>query len=373
MIAPVGVAVVGCGFASDFYLATLAAHPGIRVTALYDRIAERAERAAERFGVPVAENLSALVDREDTLLVVNLTNPAGHAEVTEAALSAGRHVYSEKPLTLDLAAANRLVKLADSQRLVLACAPANVLGESIQTLWREIRSGAIGAPRLVYAELDDGAVHAMRYREWLNDTGVPWPYRDEFEMGCVLEHAGYQLQPLTSMFGPIRRVAAEATTVMPDKFPPDESGPLGPDFATATLTFETGVVARLTCSTVAPKDHSLTVIGDGGVLRLADCWDFGSPITARIVGDWEHSYLTRPTPVEPVRSYTPHEFEYADHRMDFARGVAEAVEAAVTGRPCRLGAAQALHVLEATLAISRGESIDITSEFTPPEPEDWAR
>ncbi|MCG5211967.1 Gfo/Idh/MocA family protein [Streptosporangium sp. KLBMP 9127] len=369
-----GIAVVGCGYVADFYLNTLEDHPGLTLVGVHDRIAERAVLAAGRHGVRAYEDLPRLLADDRVSIVVNLTNPASHAEVTLAALAAGKHVYSEKPLATHVADGRRIVAEAERRGLLVSCAPANVLGEAFQTLWREIRSGAVGEPRLVYAELDDGAVHLMDYQTWKNSMGSPWPYRDEFAVGCNAEHSAYHLAALTTMFGPVRRVVADHGTLMPDKLPPGEDGPVGPDYVTASLTFGSGVMARLTCSIVAPADRSLTVVGDGGVLRLDNCWDFGSGLTLRAPAGRGHDYLLGARPVDPVRPYAYRKRYAADHRMDFPRGVAELAAAAGERRQPRLSARHALHVLEVTDAMTaRHGSTEITSEFAAPEPMTWAR
>ena len=80
-----------------------------------------------------------------------------------------------------------------------------------------MRAGAIGAPRLVYAELDDGMIHKVDYRNWVSRVGKPWPAHGEFETGCTFEHAGYVLTILCAMFGPARRVTAFSALLVADK------------------------------------------------------------------------------------------------------------------------------------------------------------
>ena len=60
----------------------------------------------------------------------------------------------------------------------------------------------MGRVQLVYAEIDDNPVYLMRPEGWTSPTGAPWPYRNEFEVGCTMEHAGYYLTWLAAMFGP---------------------------------------------------------------------------------------------------------------------------------------------------------------------------
>ncbi|MES0833708.1 Gfo/Idh/MocA family protein [Nocardiopsis tropica] len=368
-----GIAVVGCGYVSDFYLNPLIDHPELTLVGVHDRITERAAAVGERHGVEVYRTLSELLSDDRVQIVVNLTNPESHADVTLAALAAGRHVYTEKPLATDVADGRRIVEEADRSGLLVACAPANVLGEAFQTVWREVREGSVRTPRLVYAQLDDGAVHLMDFPTWHNSTGSPWPYKDEFALGCNIEHSAYHLSALTTLFGPVDRVVADHATLMPDKLPPGEEGGVGPDYVTASLRFGSGVVARLTCSIVAPPDRSLTVVGDGGVLRLDNCWDFGSPITLRTATDPGHDYLLPENEVEHVRPFVYRKHYSADHRMSFPRGIADLASAVEEGRTPRLSARQALHVLEVTLAMTSPTNVTaISSRFDAPEPLPWA-
>ena len=101
---PVGVAVVGCGTISDEYLRNLTSFPDLRVLCCADLDLERAKAQAAKYGVPGAGSTRQAVEHPEVEIVVNLTVPAAHAEVAQAALAAGKHVWVEKPLALDTAA-----------------------------------------------------------------------------------------------------------------------------------------------------------------------------------------------------------------------------------------------------------------------------
>ena len=106
---PVGVAVVGCGTISNEYLRNLTSFPDLRVLFCADIDLERAKEQAAKYGVPEAGTAAQALRRPDVELVVNLTIPAAHAEVTSAALAAGKSVWTEKPLALDVATGQRLL------------------------------------------------------------------------------------------------------------------------------------------------------------------------------------------------------------------------------------------------------------------------
>ncbi len=101
---PIGIAIVGCGFVSDYYVSTLAPYTDLRLVGAYDRNPAQLARFAAAHTVHRYPSLQALCEDPAVAIVLNLTNPRSHAEVTEAALGAGRHVYSEKPLAMDFAA-----------------------------------------------------------------------------------------------------------------------------------------------------------------------------------------------------------------------------------------------------------------------------
>jgi predicted dehydrogenase len=374
---PVGIALVGCGFVADYYMSTLALHDGLRVVGVFDRDAERLHRFSAHHGVPAYHGLSALLDDGPVEIVVNLTNPREHRDVTRAALEAGKHVYSEKPLAMDLAAARQLVELADARGLVLSSAPCSLLGETAQTVWRAVRDGAIGPVRLVYAEMDEGMVFDMPYRRWSSASGAPWPYRDEFEVGTTIEHAGYVVSWLPAMFGSARTVSGFSACLFPDK---GRDGPLpveSPDLAVACITFDSGVIARLTCSLIAPHDHSLRVVGDDGVLGVTDTWFYTSPVTIRRWFNIKGRHVERPWRQRYPLVAKGQRYRYrGTQQMDFGRGVADLADAVRTGRQPRLSSRYSLHVNEIVLAVSSalggGGTYQMTTSIDPVEPMPWA-
>jgi predicted dehydrogenase len=366
-----GVALIGAGFVADLYLRGLRGFPAIPVLGVFDRDPAAAARLARHWGLRVFSDLDALLDALPPAgLALNLTNPASHAEVTRACLGAARHVWSEKPLTLSLPEARELAALAGAQRVTLSSAPSSVLSESVQTFLRAVRDGRAGTPRLAYAELDDGFIPLAPHAAWRSESGAPWPWEDEARTGCTLEHAGYWLAPLVAAFGPLAEIEAATATVYPDK------GIAGaaPDFSVGLLRFAGGMTARLTCSIAAPHDHSLTVVGDRGTLRLAEAWDNDAPVRLhprlrlrrRLVDSPFGRRLRLRGPTHPkVR-------RRGAAAMNFALGPAEALEAIARGRPPRLSGDWALHLLEATLALQAGGRHVMTTRCTPPEPMPWA-
>jgi predicted dehydrogenase len=375
----VRLGIVGCGYVADLYLATLRGHPRLELAGAVDRLPERTARFCAHWGVPSYRSVEELLADRSVDAVVNLTNPGSHFAVSEAAIRAGKHVYSEKPLAMELEQARRLVALAEERGVVLSSAPSNLLGGTAQTLWRALREEAVGPVRAVYAELDDGMLHRMPYRRWTSASGTPWPWQDELEVGCTLEHAGYYLTWLAAFFGPAESVTAFSSCQIPDKQTDLPLRVASADFSVACLRFRSGVAARLTCGIVAPHDHRLRVVGDLGVLGVEDCWDTRAPVRLRRLVALRRRVFLSPfgRRCRPARAPGPRLRRRGPARMDFCAGLSEMAEAVEQRRTPRLSARFALHVNELALAISgagaAAGAYRTTTTFDPVEPMPWAR
>lgn len=352
---------------------SFAVTPDVRVVGAFDRNPIRLRRFCAHWGVPELPSLAAVFETQPRGgAVLNLTNPGEHHDVTRACLEAGHHVWSEKPLVLDVLEAVDLQRLADARGLQLASAPSSVLGETAQTLFHALRKGIGGTPRLVYAELDDGFIPQAPIAEWASDSGAPWPYEDEFRVGCTLEHAGYYLSWMIAVFGAVTRVVTATAEVIPDKLGVTDAAP---DFSVATVYFERGPVLRLTCSIAAPHDHRLRVIGDEGVLEVPRAWDNDAPVRYRKRLRIRRRLLESPIP-QRVRLKGPTHSKVTRKgaaAMNFALGPLELLEAIAAGRSSRLAGAYAVHLTEVTLACQRTGVHTMSSRCDPMEPMPWAR
>jgi predicted dehydrogenase len=382
------IAIVGCGFVADYYLSTLSNHPELELIGVHDLDASRASGFARRTsGAVVYGSLQALLEDPRIELVLNLTSPAAHFTTTRACLLAGKHVYSEKPLALDLEQAQELAELAVQCGLSLSGAPCTLLGEAAQTVWRLLRDDALGQVRLVYAEMDDGMMHRLNYRDWSSPSGLPWPYRDEFELGCTVAHAAYVVSWLVAFFGPARRVSAFASCQVPNPRiePPIAECP--PDLTVSCIEFASGVVARLTCSALAGTDRRLRIFGDDATLECRNVWDFGSPLYLNRPGRWR-TWIERHSRIggaisrrlgyrhRLLRAARFASYPRNQHHIDFCRGVAEQAAAIRERRSCRLSASFLLHVTEILLSIRRaaesGTPLVLATSCEPIDPMPWA-
>ncbi|WP_274628487.1 Gfo/Idh/MocA family protein [Arvimicrobium flavum] len=382
-----GIAFVGTGFVADYYKTTLSNHPELKLIGVYDRAPAELQRFCAFYSVPGYPSLDAVLDDSRVDIVVNLTNPESHYEISRRALDKGKHVYSEKPLAMHREEAEALVRFAAEKDLCLAAAPANALSPAHTAVAAAIAAGDIGTPRLAYAELEDGAVFRDRWKVWRSLSGARWPGLHEFEIGCTLEHAGYALSWLTSLLGPVETLTAFSSLTFPDKGEGTRHLAMGPDFSVGCLKFASGAVARLTCGLAAPRDRSLTILGDAGTILVRDLWDHHSPVylekagAPRSIADKVRGRIERrlanvlhlrprpgrrlALPVETPRAQLP----AFPSQIDFSRGVAAQAKAIANGGAPFFSGDVALHIAELALALSgAGEQAapyEVRSTFSP--------
>lgn len=347
---------IGCGFVADFYMKTLANYPHVTVVRAYDHNADHAARYSACWGVPSVADEAAFYDGLEVDAILNLTNPGSHFEVSRRALERGFPVYSEKPVAMEIDEVFALRDLAQAKGLSLGSAPCNHLSEAFAGLKRGLESGHVGQPLLAYAEMDDNLVGRSPYKSWINPSGAPWPYEDEFTTGCTLEHAGYYLTWLIGLFGSVTEVTAFGSLRYPGK--PVTPGTVeAPDFTVACLQFENGMAARLTCGVVAPHDHRLQVFGDEGVMQVEDCWFYDTEVKYKrwlairrkfLLTPWFSKVALDPAPVKLPRT--------GSAQMDFIRGPIEMVSAEREGRDSRLPLSFCVHFNEVALAIHQAHT-----------------
>jgi predicted dehydrogenase len=351
------IALVGCGNVADRYAEAIAAAPRLVLAGAADLEPARAERLVQAYeGARAFANLDELLADDSVDAVVNLTVASAHVAVSRAALEAGKHVHSEKPLALTHADARELVELADRNGVRLSAAPTTLLGEAQQTAWKLVRDGALGRVRVAYAEANWGLLES-----WHPDpVGL-------YEVGPLADVGVYPLMILTAFFGPVRRVQAYGTTLVADRVRKD-GRPFridAPDWCTVTAELADGVVARLTASFYVPpsKQRGLELHGDDGSLYMPTWSDFDSRLELQPRGgDYEI--------VAPLRE------PYAG--LDWSRALTDLADAIEEGRPHRSTGEHAAHVVEileaARSSVERnGAAIDVQSDFRRPEPFVWAR
>jgi predicted dehydrogenase len=195
----VGVGVIGVGVISDTYLENLNSFPDVEVLVVGDLILDRARSQAEKHGIAAHGSGDTVLAHPGVELVVNLTTPDAHVEVSSAAIAAGKHVWSEKPLGLDREATAALLDQARAAGVRVGSAPDTLLGPGFQTAKRAIAAGIIGEP--LFAQT---AFQTQGPDLWHPNPGFLFAHG----AGPLLDMGPYYFSALISLLGPVDRVAA---------------------------------------------------------------------------------------------------------------------------------------------------------------------
>jgi predicted dehydrogenase len=355
---PAGVGVIGAGKISDQYLANMTTFPDLDVRFVADLYPDLAGRQAERYGVAESGTPEEALAREDVELIVNLTIPAAHAEIAAAALAAGKHVWNEKPITVDLPSGEALVEQAEAAGLYLGTAPDTVLGPGLQTARRMIEAGAIGAPLTASAVMQYAGPHRWHPNpDFLYQPGA----------GPLFDIGPYYLTTLTQVFGAITRVAARGASAGPTRIIGDgpragEEIPVDvPTYVAALYDFEHGGVAEATFSFDSPLQRTgvVEIAGTEATIAVPDPNMFTGDITIWRTGTDPESIPVTGTPGGRGIG-----------AVDMARAIRAGGQHRATGR-------LALHILDAMFATAESIESDafvaVATRFEPipAVPEDW--
>ncbi|PYS82406.1 MAG: gfo/Idh/MocA family oxidoreductase [Acidobacteria bacterium] len=268
----VGVGIIGTGFARTTQLPAFRACAGARVVAIASGHRENAETVAREFGIPaVASDWREVVAREDVDLVSIVTPPVTHAEITTAALDAGKAVLCEKPMALNAGETDAMRRRARaSGRLALIDHELRFL--PARRLMREmILAGEIGRVRHAkFLFRSDSRASAERPWSWWSDEQAGGG-----ALGAIGSHAVDSLDWLLATH--ITHVSASLAAHVRERHDPasgetrpvttDDEASLLLNFADGDATERaTGIVCLSMVEAGAPE-HSVAVFGSEGALR----------------------------------------------------------------------------------------------------------
>ena len=168
---PVGIGIVGAGFARTTQIPGFRDCMGAKVVAIASRHRERAAEVAKEFGIQhVAADWRELVERDDVDLISIVTPPATHMEITLAALEQGKAVLCEKPMALNAGEAKRMVEKARAANVLALIDHELRFLNSRRTMRGMLQTGAIGTVRHCnYVFRSDYRGIADRGWDWWSD------------------------------------------------------------------------------------------------------------------------------------------------------------------------------------------------------------
>ena len=346
------VGLIGTGNIAPAYMRGCAPFEVIDIVACADILLDRAEAFAAEHGL-VAYSVDELLARDDINIVVNLTIPAAHAEVSLQILEAGKHAYSEKPLAIERAHGAAVVAAAKAAGLRLGCAPDTFLGGGLQTARKAIDDGLIGAPIAATAFFMAHGPEA-----WHPNAGIFYLTGG----GPLFDMGPYYLTALVNFMGPVARVTGSARITFPERIASSDAlkGQALPvevnTHIAGTLEFASGAIATLVASFDIWGHHlpPIEIHGVKGSLSAPDPNRFDGAVQIMTGGgrEWKDVPLSHTT------------------NIGRGAGLADMATAIQTGRPHRASGELALHVLDIMCALeeaaARGARVDIESTLEQP-------
>lgn len=350
-----GVGIIGCGNISSAYLELASLFKGYEILAVADINMDNANERAAEFDVR-AHTVDELLAADDIDLVINLTIPLAHVEVSRAILQAGKHVYSEKPFVLSLAEAQELNEIATANGLRIGSAPDTFLGASHQLARKLIDAGEVGT-------VTSGTAIVMSHgmEDW-------HPNPDFFFKkggGPILDLGPYYLCNLVQLLGPVKKVtsftsiASKTRTIANGPRDGEQVSVETPTTIHALLSFECGALITLLASwDVSTHAHPIMELyGSEGTISIPDPNWFGGELSVQVGDDeaiehsWDHPFA--------VPNY---EDVHANYR---GAGLADMALSILAGRAHRCGPEFATHVIEVMTAIlTAGETSQVLTMST---------
>ncbi|MBB3393088.1 putative dehydrogenase [Rhizobium sp. BK275] len=364
MTRELGVGIIGCGNISTTYFSLAPLFKGLKVLACADINVQAAKLRAEEYGV-VAQTIEELLANDEIDVVVNLTIPDAHYPVSKAALEAGKHVYSEKPLVLSLEQGEELRRIAKEKGLSVGCAPDTFLGGAHQLARKFVDDGGIG-------RITSGACYVM-------GPGMEmWhPNPDFFFLpggGPILDMGPYYIANLINLIGPVKRVvgmtsmASETRTITSQPRSGETIPVKTPTTIQALLEFVSGATITLTASwdVWSHRHANMELYGTDGSLYVPDPNFFGGVVEAsgrdkeiKALEAWDHPFgkFNQESPNGPRANYR-------------TAGLADMAMALIEGRDARCSLDRTLHGVDIMTSIlksgAEGRFVDLTTTCTQP-------
>ena len=274
------IAFIGVGDISGIYLKNITeTFDNLEIAGICDLIPEKCEKAVEKYPqiTKVYKDMYEAFADPEVDIILNITRAYQHYEVTKAALTAGKNVYSEKPLATTIEQGVELIKLARSKGLMLGGAPDTFLGAGIQTCKKLIDSGFIGKPLAATAFM-------------MSNGPESWHPDPEFfykpGAGPMLDMGPYYSTALTYLLGRVDTVSA-MTKISRETRIATSKARKGlkikvetPTYVTGTLLFKSGAIATMVMSfeTIKATLPRIEIYGTEGTLTVPDPNTFGGPV-----------------------------------------------------------------------------------------------
>ena len=282
------IGLIGCGHIAETYFRAHKYFNNFKIVKCADIKLEVAKKCAKKYGIKYLSVKELLNDKEIEV-ILNLTVPKAHYEISSKSLKANKHCYCEKPMAVTFADGLKLYKLAVKKKLYLGNAPDTFLGAGIQTSKKLIEKKLIGKIELGSAFFAFPGVQSYHPN--------PESWFDKKAGGPVIDMGPYYLTALVNLLGPVKKVFATTKKVSNQRIigiGPRKSTKFKVNCYTsyyAHLFFRNGSIINLTLSfdvTNHKKNH-IELYGTKGSIIVPDPNMFGGSvyISKEFGGKWK--------------------------------------------------------------------------------------
>jgi len=267
-------AIVGCGRIAKRHSELLGFNQieGACLTAVCDKVADKADEIGDRFSVPSFADMHEMMLSTDADVVVVLTESGNHARDVVALAQYGKHIVVEKPMALTLHDADAMIDACDRAGVKLFVVKQNRFNVPVVKLREALEAGRFG-------KLILGTIRVRWSRDQAYYDQAPWRGTWAMDGGVLTNQASHHVDMLEWMFGEVESVFARSKTAL--------ANIEAEDTAVVTLQFRNGALGVIEATTaVRPKDleGSISVLGAGGTVEIGGfavnemkIWNFVEP------------------------------------------------------------------------------------------------
>lgn len=262
-------ALVGCGMIANFHATAVSQIPDAQLTGAFDEHQPSAQQFAAAWNVQLFPTLEALCASEEVDAVCICTPSGLHTAQAIQVMEAGKHLVVEKPMSLSLADADRLIATAERTGVKVCVISQFRFSDAVQEIRRALDAGAFG--RIVSGSLSMKYFRSQEYYAsgswrgtWAMDGG-----------GCLMNQGIHGVDVFRSLMGPVKSLTA-LTRTQTRQVEVEDS-------AVAILEFENGAVGTLEGSTTCYPGYPrrIEICGDQGSVVLEEDsilrWDLPIP------------------------------------------------------------------------------------------------
>ena len=352
------IGVVGCGRISGAYLWMARSFPQVEIVACADMNVDLAIAKAAEYEVERGCTVEELLADPEIEMVLNLTTPLSHYDISMRTLAAGKHSYAEKPFGVTREQGHGLLREAAQRNRLIGCAPDTFMGSGIQTVRKLIDDGAIGRPVAFTA-----AMMCRGHESWHPNPEFYY----QVGGGPMFDMGPYYLTALLNFFGPVKRITGAASIAIPERTITSE--PLNgqkfevktPDHIVGTMEFANGCIGTIittfaTMHAVHDGNQPIIIYGETGTIRCPDPNGFDGKVHLRTTddSDWRE--------IEPM---FPTGYGRAVGAADMALSIR-------SGKPFRANGNQAMAVLDLLAGFldsaESGHACKPSIEYVRPQP-----